>query len=331
LPVGDGSERRTNARLEAVNNGHEHRKWDGMDVQKIWGRAPHNAFTDLIRFKDTWYCAFREGQGHVSDDGSLRVIRSVDGEEWTSAGLMTWDGGDVRDAKLSVAGDGQLMLNGAVRFLEPRGGDRHQSVTWLSSDGHIWSEPYACPSGLGTWRWSATWNKGTGYSFGYSGRDDGGALYRTTDGKSWEAVVRDIFPEGYANETSIVFGPDDTAICLLRRDPRDDFPGSALLGTARPPYADWAWADLGMRLGGPKLIRCDDGRLLAVVRLYEPVRTSLCEIDSATNTVTELQPLPSGGDTSYAGMVVHNGRLWVSYYSSHEEKTQIYLARLELP
>ena len=38
--------------------------------------------------------------------------------------------------------------------------------------------------------------------------------------------------------------------------------------------------------------------------------------------------LPSGGDTSYAGMVWHNDLLWVSYYSSHEGKTSIYLAKI---
>ena len=40
--------------------------------------------------------------------------------------------------------------------------------------------------------------------------------------------------------------------------------------------------------------------------------------------------LPSGGDTSYAGMVWHADLLWVSYYSSHEGKTSIYLARVKL-
>ena len=50
--------------------------------------------------------------------------------------------------------------------------------------------------------------------------------------------------------------------------------------------------------------RCLDGR-------YEPALT-----------------LPSGGDTSYAGMVWHDGLLWVSYYASHEGKSAIYLARV---
>jgi hypothetical protein len=30
-------------------------------------------------------------------------------------------------------------------------------------------------------------------------------------------------------------------------------------------------------------------------------------------------------------MVWHEGLLWLSYYSSHEEKTSIYLAKVALP
>ncbi len=56
---------------------------------KMWDQAPHNAFTDLVRFNDRWFCVFREGQGHVSPDGALRVITSVDGEKWESAALIT--------------------------------------------------------------------------------------------------------------------------------------------------------------------------------------------------------------------------------------------------
>ena len=40
---------------------------------------------------------------------------------------------------------------------------------------------------------------------------------------------------------------------------------------------------------------------------------------------------PSGGDTSYPGLVWHDGRLWMSYYSSHEGKSAIYLAQIQAP
>ena len=303
---------------------------DMIDVRRVWDQAPHNAFTDLTRFGNVWYCAFREGEGHVSDDGRLRLLRSSDGKEWTPAALMAWPGGDVRDAKLSVTADAQLMLNGAVRFLQPVDGNKHQSVTWLSTDGVTWTAPYACPSGLGTWRWSVSWHDGIGYSFGYSGKDEGGCLYGTRDGKTWDVVRDDVFPDAssYPNETSLVFLGDGTGYCLLRRDKGSC---SALLGRSHAPFTRWEWQDLGVRIGGPKMIRLSAGRFLAAVRLHdEQVRTSLCQVDVETGAIAECLKLPSGGDTSYAGLVEHDGRIWASYYSSHEEKTAIYLATLTL-
>jgi hypothetical protein len=300
-----------------------------LSVRRIWDKAPHNAFTDLIRFHDRWFCAFREGKSHVCNTGRLRVITSQGGEDWSSAALMTWDGGDVRDAKLSVTADGQLMLNGAVRFLKPKDGQTHQSVTWLSPDGKTWSEPHrvADPN---VWMWSVTWHKDFGYGIGYStSKKRFIRLYRSRDGKAWERVADDLFPGGtYANETSLVFTDDDTATCLLRRDSHG---ATAQLGTAPPPYTDWTWKDLGTRIGGPKMIQLPDGRFLATVRLYDKkVRTGLCWVHAEKGTIEEILTLPSGGDTSYAGMALHGGLLWISYYSSHQGKTSIYLATVKL-
>jgi hypothetical protein len=303
-----------------------------IEVRRIWDQAPHNAFTALMRFRGEWYCAFREGRAHVSEDGKLRVIRSQDGDAWASVALLAWEGGDVRDAKLSLTPDGQLMLNGAVYFENPTDGHKLRSVTWLSSDGEKWDGPFSCPTGLGTWRWSVTWHKAMAYSFGYSGnigKDSQGCLYRSKDGKTWEVVKKEVYPDtaSYGNETSLVFLEDDTAYCLLRRD---EGRCTALLGVSRPPYTEWTWNDLGVRIGGPVMIPWGD-RFLAAVRLYDgTIRTSLCWIDRQKNTLTEALKLPSGGDTSYAGLVWHEGVLWVSYYSSHEGKTSIYLAKVTI-
>lgn len=80
------------------------------------------------------------------------------------------------------------------------------------------------------------------------------------------------------------------------------------------------------------MIQLPDGRLVAAVRLYGgAVRTSLAWIDSKAGRLTEFLKLPSGGDCSYAGLVWSEDLLWVSYYSSHEGKTCIYLAKVKLP
>lgn len=300
-----------------------------VDVRRIWDKAPHNAFTDLVRFKGRWYCVFREGKGHVSPDGALRVITSKDAKQWTSAALLKSDRSDLRDAKITVTPDGRLMLSGA-EAMHPPSPYRHQSLTWFSEDGRKWSRRHEVGD-RDFWLWRTTWHKGRAYGFGYGTRNDNRwiRLYTSRDGMKFDTLVKSAFDKGYPNETSMVFLPDDTCYCLLRRDGR---PATAQLGIARPPYTKWTWKDLGVRIGGPHMIRLPDGRFLAAVRRYDGgARTALHWLDPKKAKLTELLKLPSRGDTSYAGLVWHHGLLWISYYSSHERKTSIYLARVRFP
>ena len=87
-----------------------------VDVRKIWDAAPHNAFTDLARFHDEWFCVFREAEAHVGGDGKVRVIVSRDGESWTSAALIAEDGIDLRDPKICVTPDERLIDRKSTRL-----------------------------------------------------------------------------------------------------------------------------------------------------------------------------------------------------------------------
>lgn len=299
-----------------------------VSLQRIWDRAEHNAFTDLIRFKDRWYCAFREGARHVSPDGALRIITSADGERWVSSDLLTWPHADARDAKLSVTPDNKLMLSGAAALHQPAAA-RHQSAVWLTSDGRTWGEGIAVAD-PDFWLWRVTWHRGTAFGFAYSTTENRQVrLYSSRNGIEFKLLADRVVTEGYPNESAIVFLNDESALCLLRRDGQ---PNTALLGSSRPPYRGWTWKDLGVRVGGPAMLQLPDQRLVAGVRLYDDrVRTSLCWVDREEGTITEFQRLPSRGDSSYPGLVWHDGLLWVSYYSSHEGKTSIYLAKVRLP
>ena len=297
-----------------------------VEVRKIWDQAPHNAFTDLVRFRDRWFCVFREGAGHVSPDGALRVLTSTDGQKWESAALITSPDSDLRDAKITVTPDGQLMLSGAGAWHD-KSKHTHQSLAWFSADGRTWSQQHAIGD-PDFWLWRVTWRQGKAYGIGYGCRDDRSVrLYSSADGKKFDTLVERLHDESYPNETSLVFD-GSTCYCLLRRD---DKGAHGLLGVSQPPYTKWEWKDVGAKIGGPQMIRLPDGRLLAAVRLYGSARTSLAWIDPQTGRLTECLRLPSGGDSSYAGLVLHEGLLWISYYSSHEGKTSIYLAKVELP
>ena len=295
-----------------------------VELRKIWDQAPHNAFTDLVRFDGKWFCTFREGAAHVSPDGALRVLESTDGETWTSAARIESKDSDLRDAKLSVTPQGQLMLTGAGA-LHNKSQHTHQSLAWFSDDGREWSEAHKIGD-PDFWLWRSTWHAGKAYGIGYSvTKDQSIRLYESADGKSYSTLVERLHDAGFPNESSIVLD-GDVAHCLLRRDA-----GTGLLGTALAPYREWTWQDLGKQIGGPQMIRLEDGRYVAAVRLYDlKARTSLCWIDPKAGSLTEFLALPSGGDTSYAGLVEHDGMLWVSYYSSHEGKTSIYLAKVHL-
>jgi len=303
-----------------------------VGVRRIWDAAPHNAFTDLIRHRDEWLCVFREGMGHVSHDGKIRVIASADGTAWASAALLETPDKrmpDLRDAKICHTPDGRLMLT-AVAANRKAGEERLRTYVWFSSDGQQWGD--ATPIGdENFWIWRVTWHKGKAYAVGY-GRDGAeriARLYTSADGRTFTPLVPRLFEAGYPNEATLRFLPDDTCLCVLRRDGK---PNSALLLAADPPYETWSWKDLGVQVGGPNFLRLPDGRFVAVTRRYDGgARTSLQWLDPQKGTLTEFHRLPSGGDTSYAGLAWHGGLLWISYYSSHEGKTSIYLARVRLP
>ena len=225
----------------------EEPKAELIDQRKIWDKARHNAFTDLVRFNDHWYCVFREAEHHASSDGALRVITSADGEQWSSASLVPPEPGhDLRDPHLSITPDNRLMLVGGdfdPEGTEPRG---FRTLAWFSSDGQKWSEPTPVSD---SWLWRVTWHEGVAYGVGYTWKDEALArLYKSSDGTHFEVLVERLFDKGNPSESSIVFLDDGTAYCLLRRDEEQDT--SAQLGISRPPYTDWTWKDLGRRLGG---------------------------------------------------------------------------------
>lgn len=299
-----------------------------VEVSKIWDQGEHNAFTDLVRHGEQWFCVFREGKAHVSPDGAARVLTSADGQKWESAALLSSPRGDVRDPKIVVAPDGRLMVVAAIAI--PDGEKKiHQSVVAFSKDGRTWSE-WQDVGDPNFWLWRVVWLGEAAYGIGYeTGTEKSTRLYRSETGDKFAAHVETLFDQGYPNETGIVVQPDETMLVLMRRDGAES---SGKLGTSRPPYTEWTWRDLRTRIGGPQLIRLPDGRFVAAVRLYDGrVRTSLCWLDPTTAQLDEFQVLPSGGDTSYPGLVYHDGKLWVSYYSSHEGKTSIYLAKVTLP
>lgn len=302
-------------------------------VRKIWDQGKHNAFTDLIRFQDKWFCSFREADAHVGGDGRLRILESTDGENWKSAALLAETGIDLRDPKLSRTPDGRLMVvaggsvYGGTKQLQGR-----QPRVAFSPDGRAWSAPQRVLT-EGEWLWRVTWHDATAYGVSYNlsaSKPDAERvlkLYRSADGVDWKLVAPLAVPDK-PNETTVRFLRSGEAMMLVRREAGDQ---GGWIGTSRPPYTDWKFTPTKIRLGGPDFLELPDGSLVVGSRDHTQGKSKFSLFRLTRESLQPVLTLPSGGDCSYPALVWHDGLLWASYYSSHEGKTSIYLAKVKWP
>lgn len=305
-----------------------------VSVKKIWDRAAHNAFTDLIRWHDKWYCTFRESDAHVGGDGKIRILESSNGDDWKSAALIAEEGIDLRDPKLSVTPDGRLMaVAGGSVYRGTKTLQGRQPRVMFSKDGREWTAPKPVLK-EGDWLWRVTWHDGKAYGLSYTTegsetgdrKDWGLKLYASDDGENYK-LVAPLDVTGHPNEATLRFLPDGSMVALVRREAGDK---SGWIGTSKPPYTSWTWHETAHRLGGPNFIRLPDGALWAAGRSHKGgVKTVLARMGLAQ--YEPVLDLPSGGDTSYPGLVWQDGLLWMSYYSSHEGEAAIYLAKIKVP
>ena len=311
-----------------------------VSVEKIWDRGNHNAFTDLIRFQNLFYCCFRESKAHVGGDGIIRILTSYDASTWSPAGEIALPGVDLRDPKLAIGKDGRMIC-----FM---GGSVYQGTTLMgrqprastSTDGKNWS-PAEKVLADGDWLWRAVWNEADGKFYGtvYNNHPTTAGpkpeaewslkLYTSLDGKVWQLNAPwDI--KGQPNEATVRILPDGKMLALVRRESPAARTGMIGISPAAP-YREWSWKELTVPLGGPNFIVLPDGKVIAGSRGFGKTPGAHMVLFSITGaTLTPLLELPSGGDCSYPGMVYHEGILYVSYYSSHEGKTSIYMAKVKV-
>ncbi len=295
-----------------------------IENRMVWARAPHNAYTDLARFRDRWFLVFREGSQVAGADGALRVLTSSDGVAWSPMAELTVPEADVRAPAISVAPDDRLVLTAAIR----RAGSPPHTALWYSFDGREWHGPE--PAGAaGEVFGRFAWYRGLGYAMAYDpNAADTLRLYAAGTPNLNMSVHSTAIPvAGQPADSAVLFEQDGSALCLLNREG-----ATALMGKSRSPFKGWTWKPLPQTIAGPSLVRLPDGRIVAAGRLVgDTVRTSLFWVKPEENSVSEFFALPSGGDTGSPALAFHDGVLWVSYYSSHEGRASIYLAKLRLP
>jgi hypothetical protein len=297
-----------------------------VGVTRIWNQGAHNAFTDLIRYRGQWFCTFREGDGHVGGDGHIRVLTSPDGAQWTPAAFIGERGVDLRDPKLSVTPDDRLMMVTGGSVYQGEHCVSRQPRVMFSVDGREWSRPERILD-EGDWLWRVTWHDGRAYGVTYRTLPDEWTttLVESADGRTFNALMTFEVP-GWPNEATVRIMPDGEMVALVRREAQSRL---AWVGRSRAPYISWSWRETAHRIGGPNFIRVPDGTLWGGGRgVSDGVKTVIARL-AVDGGYEPVLTLPSGGDTGYPGLVWHDGLLWVSYYSSHEGKAAIYVARIE--
>jgi predicted amidohydrolase len=314
-----------------------------VSIQKIWDKAPHNGFTDLIRFKDQFFCCFREGEDHVGGDGVIRILASTDGDHWEECAGISEPGVDLREPKLEITPGGQqlyLLCGGAIyggtKELKGRG-----TRCATSRDGRVWTATQKL-LGEGDWLWRVASNPAEGKLYGMADNTyptTSGPrpeaewtlkTYRSGDGAEWQSLGA-VQVTGQPSQPTIRFLRDGRAMALVRRNAGDR---NGVIGVARAPYREWQWTTTGVRIAGPNFIELPDGTLIAGARSYGKTYADNRMLLSKM-TATSFEPLlelpGNGSDCGYPGLVWHDGLLWVSYNSSHEGKTSVYLAKVRLP
>ncbi len=281
-------------------------------------------------------------------DGKSRVIVSDDGEHWESVALIEEEGVDLRDPKLSITPDDRLMVvMGGSTYKNRQLVSRLSRVAFLEDDqtNVTTSIPVVIDPKIATnndWLWRVIWRQGVGYGCVYQafykpgtkkgasnteGRPWAIHLVKTTDGVNYE-LVASFDHEGVPGESTPLFLDDGTMTLIMRNGKITN------LGTSEAPFSEWKWRKFELTLGGPNLIQLPDKTIVLGTRAMEDpkgkVRYTILGTLTADGNFTRRVTLPSGGDTSYPGMLLQDGELWVSYYSSHEGRTSVYLAKVPL-
>lgn len=294
-----------------------------LEVRKVFSNGKHNAFTALRRFKGDLYLAFRAGDAHNSPTADVLVLKSKHGKEWQQA--HTFDvAKDDRDPQMVVT-DKRLFL-----YVPAMNGK--ELTTWLkyTDDGSSWSEPVKIyePQFI---LWKPCVYDGVFYAAAHKKDESSGGkgrevhFVKSADGIRWEKVST-IRAGNWESETTLFFDGAH-AIAFLRQ--KYGSPQAQVL-ESDPPYAEWKSRDAGVPHFSGHSVHTFKGVTYLLSRTMKGKETGSMIYTFAGGKLTPYCALPSGGDCSYLEAVEDGANMLVSFYSTHEGATNIYLATVPL-
>jgi len=321
------------------------------DVRQVFDNGEHNAFTDLIRWKDGFWLAFRSNSnGHpINSDSAIIVLSSSDTKIWKEAYRFSLPDRDTRGPHFLIFNEQLFLFAAGIQLDEGASLEDHWKseknfgCTVSTKDGEHWSKVKPLTGTNGYFIWGAATYGKKAYLSGRRSRqlpatDEKGkseqvgetALFDSTDGLEWK--ITSVYHQDRGDETSFLFEENGDFIAVTRRGG----PYTARLLRAKSPYQEWEHKDLPFFIGGPLLKKWGERYIVGGRRNSKNgKKTGLWWL--VDEKLKSMAILPSGGDNSYPGFAaIDDTHGIISWYSSHEKDkdgkiiTAIYLADLEI-
>ena len=257
------------------------------NIRRAFHNGEHNAFTDMVRFRDRFYLSFRScPDGHfVHPTSSMIVLESDDAQTWRPVHRFSVPKRDVRDGHFLILKDRLFVYTGTWycgdSSAETDRGREHApemnrqlGYAVVTADGRTWSDPIMLEGTYGHFIWRAAEYNGVAYLCGRRKRefvelleDDRSAhesaMLESDDGLIWRK--RALFQTTHGNETAFLFEPDGSvlAVCRSTLD-------NSQLCRSKPPYTEWTRTDLHRFIGGPLLVKWGARYLVGGRKIFGP-------------------------------------------------------------
>jgi len=299
----------------------------------VYDSVPHAAFTDLILHNKVFYLTFRSANDHGdSGGGTIKILSSHNLKNWNYVSTVQLNNYDLRDPKLFLDKDNNIVVSCHALWYSSTGYlmGKKQLYYTLNEDKSRVNLGYNL--NISFWPWRTTLINDKYYSIGYSKRNNVLKLFESSNYFSYSTKCNLDSLSSIYNESTIRLHQDK--LYALTRG--HDDAAFAVVNLASKA-CDIQWNNIPIKnFGGPNFLVYKGKFIIGgrenVGKSSSSVfdRTSLFLYDPITQKLERLIILPSGGDTGYPGMVLEKNKLYISYYTTNEGKSKIYLATLNL-
>lgn len=294
---------------------------------KIWQGHKYASFTSLEYFKGYLYCAFREANSHYdvngNDNGSITILKSRSGRTWSKHCVIKEAGYDLRDPKLSITPNNELML--LVQKVKYESGESIVRQSMVGMVPAVKSRQVklvpinVIPTIKKNWLWDVTWINDEACGFIYTDRF---CYVSSPDGFNYTIKETPNITSMPTEAAILKYG--EYVYSLLRRN------GNAFWGCLSNS-GSWRWNEMNQRIDCPVLVATSNG-IIAAARTWVASKpsVSLLRISPQDGAAKNIIELSSSSDCGYPGVVYREPYLYVSYYQGDNISSSIYLAKILL-